>query len=170
MVSACLYTATFSMRLSFAVAGISPEGITIRGDNSPGRDWVPAMGLEDMESIMINVRISRREAKRVHVHGQLGYVTEGLPCTRCLVPVIDKAEWTVDWHFKQDIDSGDPFFVGQNLELGEIVRQEIIANRPIRILCSSSCRGLCPGCGADLNNEPCRCADRQPAGINSKEM
>ena len=24
-------------------------------------------------------------------------------------------------------------------------------------LCSPDCKGLCPGCGADLNREPCRC-------------
>lgn len=24
-------------------------------------------------------------------------------------------------------------------------------------LCSEDCKGLCPGCGADLNVEPCRC-------------
>ena len=24
-------------------------------------------------------------------------------------------------------------------------------------LCSEDCKGICPGCGADLNVEPCRC-------------
>jgi len=27
----------------------------------------------------------------------------------------------------------------------------------MRILCREDCKGLCPGCGANLNIEPCRC-------------
>ena len=28
---------------------------------------------------------------------------------------------------------------------------------PMNIICRSDCRGLCPHCGANLNNEECRC-------------
>jgi len=28
---------------------------------------------------------------------------------------------------------------------------------PMKAICRSDCRGLCPHCGASLNNEQCRC-------------
>ena len=37
------------------------------------------------------------------------------------------------------------------------VRDELILDHPIRILCKPDCRGLCPFCGANLNHEKCDC-------------
>ncbi len=37
------------------------------------------------------------------------------------------------------------------------VRDELILDHPIRILCRPQCRGLCPFCGANLNEEKCDC-------------
>jgi hypothetical protein len=28
---------------------------------------------------------------------------------------------------------------------------------PLKVICQSDCRGLCPSCGANLNHEECRC-------------
>ena len=39
------------------------------------------------------------------------------------------------------------------------VREEIILDHPIRILCRADCRGLCPFCGANLNEEQCNCKE-----------
>jgi uncharacterized protein len=43
------------------------------------------------------------------------------------------------------------------LELGPVIREAIVLERPIRNLCTPQCRGVCPGCGANLNQEPCGC-------------
>jgi uncharacterized metal-binding protein YceD (DUF177 family) len=37
------------------------------------------------------------------------------------------------------------------------IRDEILLDNPIRILCRSDCRGLCVFCGANLNEGPCDC-------------
>ena len=42
------------------------------------------------------------------------------------------------------------------------VREEIILDHPIRILCRPDCRGLCPTCGANLNQVPCDCRGKKP--------
>jgi uncharacterized protein len=31
---------------------------------------------------------------------------------------------------------------------------------PIKYLCSDSCAGICPGCGADLNEGACGCGGK----------
>ncbi len=43
------------------------------------------------------------------------------------------------------------------LELDELLSQIFILNLDTKNLCSDDCKGLCPGCGANLNFEPCRC-------------
>ena len=43
------------------------------------------------------------------------------------------------------------------LELGALCESIIILEMPGKVLCKPDCLGLCAGCGADLNREPCRC-------------
>jgi uncharacterized metal-binding protein YceD (DUF177 family) len=47
---------------------------------------------------------------------------------------------------------------GNWLDLLPMVRDAIHLAVPIAPRCRPDCRGLCPGCGADLNKEQCRCA------------
>ncbi|MFC1563827.1 DUF177 domain-containing protein [candidate division KSB1 bacterium] len=42
-------------------------------------------------------------------------------------------------------------------DLTDIIRQQIIVNLPMKILCNEECKGLCPGCGTDLNKKKCKC-------------
>ena len=43
------------------------------------------------------------------------------------------------------------------LELDELLGDVFILDLDTKNLCSEDCKGLCPGCGADLTVEPCRC-------------
>ena len=43
------------------------------------------------------------------------------------------------------------------LELDELMREVFLLEMDTKNLCSEDCKGLCPGCGVDLNVEPCRC-------------
>jgi len=43
------------------------------------------------------------------------------------------------------------------LDLDELLTQVFILNLDTKNLCSEDCKGLCPGCGANLNFEACRC-------------
>ncbi|MBN2171495.1 MAG: DUF177 domain-containing protein [Candidatus Krumholzibacteriota bacterium] len=45
----------------------------------------------------------------------------------------------------------------QEIDIGEQVRETLLLALPMRLLCREDCRGLCPGCGANLNEEPCVC-------------
>jgi uncharacterized protein len=47
---------------------------------------------------------------------------------------------------------------GRSLDLDEEVREQAILARPMLSLCRPDCAGLCPRCGADLNQGPCGCA------------
>ena len=43
------------------------------------------------------------------------------------------------------------------LDMSEVVRQYVLNGVPIKPLWREECRGLCPECGTNLNEEKCRC-------------
>lgn len=49
------------------------------------------------------------------------------------------------------------------IDLAEALRGELSLSVPLAPLCSRACRGLCPACGSDLNEEPCG-GHSEPAG------
>jgi uncharacterized protein len=42
------------------------------------------------------------------------------------------------------------------------VRETMILEIPIKVLCKEDCKGLCPKCGANLNEETCGCLEKLP--------
>jgi len=44
------------------------------------------------------------------------------------------------------------------------------AELPDRLLCDPLCKGLCPGCGVNLNRETCRCASGREGADESKPL
>ena len=47
--------------------------------------------------------------------------------------------------------------VNDSVDLSEIAREVFILNMPTKTLCREDCKGLCFGCGVNLNFEKCRC-------------
>lgn len=74
---------------------------------------------------------------------------------------MDKPEQVEPWL----LDVGERYYSGEFIDLSEEVRQALMLEIPIWPLCSESCEGLCPHCGADLNVTPCNCYE--PEGDSS---
>ena len=55
------------------------------------------------------------------------------------------------------------------VDITDDIREDILLSIPDRFKCSEDCKGLCPGCGADLNEEPCRCQKRKKKKAASEE-
>jgi uncharacterized protein len=43
------------------------------------------------------------------------------------------------------------------IDVGEVLREQVLLAAPVRRICDEACRGLCSGCGAILAHDPCRC-------------
>lgn len=43
------------------------------------------------------------------------------------------------------------------IDVGDLAYTAFILDMDTKHLCSEDCKGLCPGCGVNLNQEPCRC-------------
>jgi uncharacterized protein len=50
---------------------------------------------------------------------------------------------------------------GEQVDLEQLLREQLVLAVPFAPLCRPDCQGLCPVCGTDLNREPCAC-DRRP--------
>ncbi|HEY6476484.1 MAG TPA: DUF177 domain-containing protein [Polyangia bacterium] len=94
-------------------------------------------------------------------------------CARCLERAVVRVDVPLAVTFvstdadKTD-DDEDPdviAFTGNEIDVGEEVRDELLLTLPINPACKESCRGLCPVCGANLNLARCGCkAETVPAG------
>lgn len=121
----------------------------------------------------VTVRLKAQRLRRnVLLSGQVGCQIS-LQCSRCL----KRYTLPLDFHLKRlfcpypareegekELNLEDmevSFYKGEEIDAGPVVEEELILFLPFRPLCQESCKGLCPGCGVDLNLEPCGCAARE---------
>ena len=85
-------------------------------------------------------------------------------CSRCLDEVEVPIEYSIQGFlvkegFDEDLFEDDDalIFDGQELDMVDIIEQTLDFKIPASVLCKESCRGLCQGCGANLNIEACSC-------------
>jgi uncharacterized protein len=61
-----------------------------------------------------------------------------------------------------DEDASSSFTIDEHhiLDMSEMIRQYSLLAIPMKPLCRVDCAGLCPDCGADLNETMCHCVRR----------
>jgi uncharacterized protein len=88
-----------------------------------------------------------------------------IPCARCLTPVeypiALHVERTVDMNLteaeREEKEEETNFVAGEMLDPEILVRNELLINWPVRVLCREDCKGICSRCGANLNQGSCDC-------------
>lgn len=83
-----------------------------------------------------------------------------LVCDRCLKPFQQEKVVRLDALLATEVENEDSDIIlleGDELDLDELVREAFILDMDTKHLCSENCKGLCAGCGVDLNHEACRC-------------
>lgn len=95
-------------------------------------------------------------------------VNASFQCDRCaeefMAPLDVSFTMTYSWNEREGegVDEDDNFCVlaeNQNvIDITEPVREYLMLAVPIKNLCRENCRGLCPGCGTNLNQQSCDCS------------
>ncbi len=140
---------------------------------------IPLEGLElDFESsietdafltpVRARLRIEKHDTE-VFVKGDLTAEAK-LECGRCLKEFRKYLSIPVEavYHPVEELKEEDTheikseeldmdFYSGDELDPEILVKEQIELNLPMKPLCGESCKGLCPGCGADLNIDRCSC-------------
>jgi len=59
----------------------------------------------------------------------------------------------------ETMEQDDEFYTctDDGVELAEMLREQVILSTPMQPLCDEQCRGLCPVCGCDRNEQACNC-------------
>jgi len=110
-----------------------------------------------------------REDSVFRLEGRLEY-DQTVSCSRCLEPLVLTVESEVrlrlvtaspaaaEGEIELTEDDLETVYVeGEEIDTLRLVREQLQLNIPMRNLCSESCQGLCPTCGANRNTKPCDC-------------
>jgi len=108
------------------------------------------------------LRLSRTK-EGILVQGKLDVGITG-ECYRCLEPVTQNVTLELEELFVYPPQPGAEQVVDEAaiLDLAPLLRDEVLIITSRGLLCREDCKGLCPNCGTNLNNETCDCV--QDAG------
>ncbi len=149
--------------IKISLSRLEKEPIVLTGEEPP-----EFLEVEPTEQFYVSAPI-RYELNAAMVTG--GALVEGFAstavsgiCGRCLYPVEDEKVRTADLTlFFDEIDGIE------ELDISEDIRSEVLLTLPMNLLCDENCAGLCPVCGADLNEEECDCVIEPPEEKDSEE-
>ena len=117
------------------------------------------------------VSVCRLDPETVMLKGELNGVLQN-HCGRCGVHVEDGFnscfEYVVSCRKEEspeeqevecsDDDVNTMYLQKPEIDVDEILREQAYLESPVRMLCSENCKGICQGCGAQLNSESCSCS------------
>jgi uncharacterized protein len=97
-----------------------------------------------------------------------------LPCARCVEPVEVPLAADFDLIFRPlGVDAGASersitapeteigYYQRDSLSLEDVLREQVLLSLPVRTLCKTDCKGLCPRCGQNRNSQDCSCEEGQ---------
>jgi uncharacterized protein len=99
-----------------------------------------------------------RTTRGVLIKGQFSTELEA-ECVRCLEPFHLALSVPMEEMFTFSAASDPIYFIDEGwLDLRQPLREQILLALPIHSLCRPDCKGLCPNCGRNLNEDPCNCS------------
>jgi uncharacterized protein len=128
-------------------------------------------GFDLLQPLRVELR-GQMVGEGVLVRGRI-HTRLGLDCRRCLLPVEVEVDDDVTLLYEplaeEDTDEldGEVYPLparGDALDLGPALREQLILLVPDFVVCSQACRGLCPTCGANLNETSCDCVPEAEEG------
>jgi uncharacterized protein len=85
-------------------------------------------------------------------------VTLSGECVRCLGPIVDLLEVDVQELFvypgSEATEDEASRLEGDLVDLEPLLRDSVVVELPFQPLCRPDCKGLCPQCGTNLNDQP----------------
>jgi len=86
-------------------------------------------------------------------------------CGRCLETYstghsVQVQEQFISGSIPGNEDSTDYRFQGDEIDLNGCIHEQVVLALPMSFTCNPDCRGLCPGCGQNLNSTTCECLQK----------
>ena len=113
-----------------------------------------------------------KDKERYRLAGTLSTALE-LTCSRCLEPFQQRVDAPFDIRYLpqsenagaaeaevEEDDLSDAFYRDEQIDLRQLMEEQFYLALPMKPLHSEDCKGLCPNCGANLNETTCSCEVR----------
>jgi len=136
---------------------VGPQCLTDGSTARPKSEPAQAMEVDFLRG---NLQVTRVQGSLL-VQGALESQLK-LECVRCLNPFVLPITLQLEEMFRLAGTTHKPempYAVSDNgwLDLTPLLREQSWLSIPMKPLCNSDCKGLCPQCGANLNFESCAC-------------
>jgi uncharacterized protein len=135
------------------VAGMSTVQRTAIAGEGIGNDMI---GVPVGSAVDLDLRFES-VVEGVLVTGSAGVRLSGV-CARCLTEIVLDEQIDVMELFlypdKEPDDEEASRIVDETIDLEPVLRDAVVLDLPFTPLCRDDCAGLCPTCGADLNDDP----------------
>jgi uncharacterized protein len=117
----------------------------------------------DPELVPVRLDISRTTGNGWALRLRFDATIEG-PCMRCLEPA--NPTYAVDSYEVHQPGAGDADllspYMGDELDVEAWARDALALALPAQLTCRPDCAGLCPQCGANLNEDPSHAHEAAP--------
>lgn len=149
--------------LSFDLRSLATRAVTVDAHLPPDDPIWDDADIRPAGPVHVTGRLSAAGEGRYYWHGRItGEAVAS--CRRCLtetkVQVDDEAHYIFAHPDPETADDPDVYTIEERaveLDLRPALREEWLLAAPKYALCREDCKGLCPTCGADLNQGPCEC-------------
>jgi uncharacterized protein len=132
---------------------IGPDGLALSG-----KEESDFLGLADVRDGKAAGPVSYNFHCSMAGRDLLVVGTASLPlkieCGRCLKESDFKLEVKSLCHHYENCSE-------KEIDISNAVREDLLLALPSNFHCSPKCKGLCPVCGADLNEGPCACSKKK---------
>lgn len=119
---------------------------------------------------LVEEHTGKREViKDIRLRGRLSVGLE-LQCARCLEPVRQDVNRQFELLYRPlgadagrdelsvtDAEAEIGYYRGEGILLEDVLREQVLLALPLKTICQENCKGLCPQCGKNLNQEQCSC-------------
>ena len=144
-----------------------PVSLSLNHNDGWVRDLLTAAKVKFKGPLSLHLSI-RKDKDDLFFQGHL-QMTYVLPCSRCA----EDAFYPIDEFFSPIYTQGkepasndggltagaldSSYFQGDAIDLGDVIREQILLFIPIQPLCGELCKGMCVHCGQNLNVRDCKC-------------
>ena len=145
-----------SISVPDSAEGVSGQALGVEGTSETSHVTGAVRVLRTHQGLLINAEVEVQVASS---------------CARCLTPCDRLSELALEEECYPTVDPATGRYMRppdesegvlhvdtrQMLDLSDVLRQYLLTDEPLKVLCREDCLGLCPECGADLNTEKCKC-------------
>jgi len=152
------------------VSEIKDGGLSLNLTRGPG--WLGGSEKSEVASVDSDIEFHidlLRTAGEISVRGKIGFLAVAR-CSRCLSDVSVDTNLEVNLILspseteKKEEAGGDidyETYRGRTIDLNDYMREQVNLSLPYKVVCTENCRGLCSGCGQNLNEQQCGCGTHE---------